>query len=152
MKKVRQANAKKALEAQLLAGVKVVKELGVHKAAPLTPEDIARIKAEILILNDRLGGKKKKKQRKVVAGVEQEKGDRWFIDIYSISFSRTKHSARRGKGKGASRKKSRTVKTKTFLKAVVCQSGSIQAYREGRMGLSPKSHSFSLRKEVTYEY
>jgi len=140
-KKERQASVKDRLEKQLVANTKTTKE-GVIE---LTPTDITRIKNELKALQFYLEGKKKAKTV-VVDGKEQPKGDKWFIDIYSISMSKVKHSERR-KNKGKSRKKMRNTRTKSFLKSVTVQPGLIQAYREGRMGISPKSHSFSLRKE-----
>lgn len=140
-KKERQASVKERLEKQLVANTKNTKE-GI---VPLTPTDTTRIKSELKALTLYLEGKKKTKIV-VTDGKEQAKGDKWFIDIYSISMSKVKRSERR-KNKGKSRKKMRTSRTKAFLKSVTVQPGLIQAYREGRMGISPKSHSFSLRKE-----
>ncbi len=145
-KEIRQVEVKNRLEKQLLSNSKVTKE-GI---VILEPKDAVRIEKEIETLKSRLAGEKKRKV--VTTGPQKEAiGDKWFIDVYSISFSRTKHSDRR-KAKGKSRKKTRTVKTTSLLKSVTLQPGMIQAYREGRMGLSPKSHTFRLRKEeITYK-
>lgn len=130
------------LKKQLVSGVKETKEGTI----PLLVSDKERIKKEIAILNDRLAGKKKVKKMSVNAeGVLVKEGDKYYLDIMTISFSKVRHSDRR-KNKGKSRKKSRTQKTTSLLKTVVLQAGMLQAYREGRMGLSPKTHSFRVRK------
>lgn len=141
-KEAKQAAAKSRLEIQLVSGTKVTK-LGTF---PLEEKDKTRIKNELDILKARLSGEKKKKVQKTGVKEEGGKGAKYFIDIFSISFSRSKRSERR-KSKGKSRKKMRTVKTTSFLKSVTFQEGMVQAFREGRMGLSPRSHTFRIRKE-----
>lgn len=106
------------------------------------------IEKDIKILKDRLAGiKKPVKTKSGAVVVNGKKEDRWFIDIYNISYSRVKRSERR-KNKGKSRKKMRTQKTVSLLKTVTAQDGMITSYREGRMGLSPKNHKFILRRDV----
>lgn len=141
-KEKRQSSVKDRLEKQLASGTKMTKEGEV----PLEDKDKTRIKKELEIVKARLSGEKKKRATKVEGQSKDSKGDKWFIDIFTVSFSRVKHSERR-KAKGKSRKKTRTVKTVSFFKSVTVQPGLIQAYREGRMGISPKSHSFRMRKE-----
>lgn len=137
LKQARRKSAKERLEAQLVSGVKQVKDV----KEPLTEKDITRIKNEIKVLSG--DGKKPKVDKK---GEIIETKERWFIDIYHISFSYIKNSERR-KNKGKSRKKTKKVKTRSLVKSVVMQPNLMQAYREGRMGISPKNHSFSARKE-----
>lgn len=139
--KQRREGVKERLESQLLSGVKQTKE----GEKPLEDTDTQRIKREISLLGDRIAGKKKA-VKVVKVGEVEEKKDKWFIDIFSISLGTTKHSERR-KNKGKSRKKMRKTRSVSFFKSVVCQPGLIQAYREGRMGISPRSHSFRLRKD-----
>lgn len=142
----RQVSVKNMLENQLIIGVKNTSE----RQLPLTKEDVARIKTEVATLVRRLAGEKKKKIKKQLKNEEKQE-DKWFIDIFAISFSRTKRSDRR-KNKGASRKKMRKTRTTTFVKSVVFHAGMMQAYREGRMGISPRYHSFRLRKEENWQF
>ncbi len=106
---------------------------------------IDRIKTELGLLLHYLSGGKKKKKQTIVDGVERVE-DRWYIDIFRISYSKVKRSERR-KNKGKSRKKLRTLKSVSFVKTVVLQPGMMQAYRDGRMGISPREHSFRTRKD-----
>lgn len=115
---------------------------------PLTEHDETRIKIELKSLRDYLAGIKKKKILKK-AEAEASKEDRWYIDIYSISMSSIKRSERK-KNKGKSRKALKQVRSTSFLKSVVAQPGMIQNYKEGRMGLSPKSHVFKMRRDLMY--
>lgn len=109
-----------------------------------------REKKEIGILTDRLAGKRKIKRMKVNAeGQLVAEKDKYYLDIMTVSFSKVKHSDRR-KNKGKSRKKMRNKKTVTLLKSVILQPGMLQSYREGRMGLSPKTHSFRIRKHEEF--
>lgn len=126
----RQAAAKWRLEEQLRSGLHVEKD-----------EDKSRIKQEISTLELRLNGHRKRK--KVIEGKKDTSN---IIDIYQISFSTTKHSERR-KNKGKSRKKMRTVKNRTLVRSVKAREGDITAYKEGRMGYSPKNHVFVMRSE-----
>lgn len=149
----RRQRAASRLEAQLTSGVHNVTALNFAKikqtaAVPLAPQDKDRIKSELETLTDRIAGKKKPARVKkiAVAGTVQEEGPRWMIDIFGINYSRVKRTQRK-KNKGASRKKMRTVKSVSFVKTVVAQPGMITAYREGKMGLSPKTNMFRLRKE-----
>lgn len=105
---------------------------------------LERIKKEMTVLKERLEGKKKKKIDKEGAPVQEK--ERWFIDIHAIHLSYVKNSERR-KNKGKSRKKLKKVRTTAFVKSVVAQPGMIQNYREGKMGISPRTHSFRMRKE-----
>lgn len=136
-------NNHKPLEsARLQAGEKVMQ--------PLEKEDVPRIKKEISILKDRLSGVKKSKVKR--KGQETiASPDKWVIDIFAIHYGYVKNSVRR-KNKGASRKKMKKQKSSSFLKTVTAQPGVIQKYREGLMGLSPKTHSFRMRKLEDFTY
>jgi hypothetical protein len=144
-KQVRQKRVITYLQNQLKTGKKVDYNLmnphvnDEDKLIDLTDKDKIRIKQE---LNNILNPKSKKK---VVAGVQQST-DRWFIDIFAIKYGYVKNSERR-KNKGKSKKKLKRVKSSSFLKSIVAQPGMITALKEGRMGMSPKSHMFRLRKE-----
>lgn len=142
-KQKRRKGAKDRLEAQLLSGVKRTKEGDVA----LSESDVKRIKAEIASLSDYLSGKKKTSKTVNQTDPKDNKPkEKWFIDIYAINLGTTRHSDRR-KNKGKSRKKLRKTRSTTWVKTVTLQPGLVQAYREGRMGISPRSHSFRLRKE-----
>lgn len=106
---------------------------------------LPELEREIKTLQDRLAGIKKSVPK---SGAKTEVRDelRWFIDIYSVSYGYTKRSTRR-QNKGKSRKKIKRAKTITFLKSVIFQPGMMDAYKEGRMGISPKQHVFKARKE-----
>lgn len=137
-KDIRRKKAKSRLE----------KQLEIECKAEFTPLNVLRIEQEIKTLTDRLSGIKKPLKRdkdKII--VNGKKEDRWWIDIYSISYARIKRTERK-KNKGKSRKKMRTQKTVALLRSVVAQEGMITNYRDGRMGMSPKNHKFVLRREV----
>lgn len=95
----------------------------------------------------------KKKAKKDATGtvVLDKKEDRWFIDIYTLKYAATNRAARK-KSKGKSRKKGRIVRSTSFLKSVVAQPGMISAYKDGKMGMSPKTHIFKMRKEEIGSY
>jgi hypothetical protein len=133
-------NQKPLESARLQAGEKVMQDLSEN--------DQKRIKTEVKILHDRLNGTKKAVKRKNTEGTgNNSKEDRWLIDIYSVNYGYVKNSERR-KNKGKSKKKLKKVKTVSLLRTVVAQNGMITAYKEGRMGLSPKSHAFKLRRDI----
>lgn len=142
---------KKALDrlvVQLESGKKMVKDT----IQPLTPADVSRIKQEITNLEHYLSGKKKPRKRKLKEGeIEQPQGDKYWIEIFSISFSTIKRSDRR-KNKGKSRKKMRIQRSVTFVKKVVMQPGLLQKYRQGIMGISPRNHSFRVKKDEEFTY
>lgn len=142
MKQQRREGVLKRLKKQLVGGVKVVKDVEI----PLEPRDKERIKKEISILNDRLAGKKKGVKELPKGAAPEAPKQKWFIDIYQIHLGYVKNSERR-KNKGKSRKKMRKTRNVTFVKSVIMQEGMMQAYREGRMGISPKNHSFRARRE-----
>lgn len=112
---------------------------------PSFKTSLDRMKREEQILVDRLAGKKKVVVTKEGETVPVEK-ERWFIEIYSINLGYVKRTERK-KNKGKSRKKMRKVKSVTFVKRVVAQPGMIQNFRDGKMGISPKSHTFRMIKE-----
>ena len=112
--------------------------------------NIERSKKEISTIEDRLSGKVMKVNEKGILVKEQPK-ERWFIDIFTIHMGYVKNSERR-KNKGKSRKKMKKTRTTTFLKSVVSQPGMIQQFKDGKMGISPKSHSFRFRKEEIINY
>jgi hypothetical protein len=112
---------------------------------PMSDNDRKRIEFEL----DRLLNPKAKKKAKTEDKGPVKNPERWYIDIYSIKYGYIKNSERK-KQKGKSRKKMKKVKTSSLLKSVVAQDGMITAYKEGRMGLSPKNHSFKLRKEELF--
>lgn len=110
----------------------------------LSDADKARIEGE---LNNILNPKAKKKVDPITKQVE----DRWFIDIYTIKYGYMKNSERR-KNKGKSKKKMRRVKTVSFIKSIIAQPGMIQSFKEGKMGISPKSHTFKMRKDEPVQF
>lgn len=131
------------LTAQLKSGTKTV---GTEQVS-LTIGDITRIKKELGLVNSYLSGKKRvRRVKKGQAMVSADNKDRWFLDIFKLHYGYTKRSERR-KNKGKSRKKMKKVKTVTFVKSVILQPGMMAAYRDGKMGISPREHSFRARKE-----
>jgi len=105
-----------------------------------------RINNEKTVLEDRLSGKKKVvviKDEKTGAVVPKQ---RWFIDIYSVHMSYVKNSERR-KNKGKSKKKLKKVKSTSLIRSIIFQEGMIDSFRQGRMGISPKTHTFRIRRE-----
>lgn len=113
---------------------------GQNHIGALSDENKARIEKE---LNNLLNPKAKKAE---VNPVTKQVEDRWFIDIYTIKYGYMKNSERR-KNKGKSKKKMRRVKTVSFIKSIIAQPGMIQSFKEGKMGISPKSHTFKMRKD-----
>jgi len=142
-KEERMKRAKSRLESQLLTGVK---SKGDIQDIPLTEKDKERIKEEITTIDDKLNNRKKAKVDNKGNTVIEVAKDKWFIDIYQIHLAYVKNSERR-KLKGKSRKKLRKTRSTTFVKSVVMQPGMMQAYRDGKMGISPKNHSFRARKD-----
>ena len=131
-KAVRQKRVIAYLENQLKTGIG-------YDGTALIDKDKARIIRELDNLQKNPGKKKGGKK------VEQSK-DKWFIDIYTVQYGYVKHSDRR-KNKGKSRKGLKKTKNVSFIRSIVAQDGMITAYKDGRMGVSPKSHIFKLRKE-----
>lgn len=129
-----------------------IKKNGISKKGPDNPESAKLLKSlermhnEELILEDRLSGKKKQNTVKNKETGEVTPKLRYFVDIYSIHLGYVKNSDRR-KNKGKSRKKMRKVKNTTFVRSVVFQPGMVESFREGRMGVSPKTHTFRVRRE-----
>lgn len=117
----------------------------IKQAEIVDAAKLKRVEFELARISFYLGGGKKNK-RKIVVNGEVVQGDRWYIDIYRISYAKVKRSERR-KNKGKSRKKLRTVKTLSFVKSVVLQPGMLSNFREGRMGISPREHTFRTRKD-----
>lgn len=123
------------------------KKIEDKEAAKSEAKHISFIKSEISTLTDILSGKKKiKVDEKGELKVVEKPKERYFMDIYSIHLGYIKNSERR-KNKGKSRKKMKKMKGKSFVKSVVLQPGMVQQFREGRMGISPKSHTITIRKE-----
>lgn len=117
---------------------------GLDSNELMSEEDRKRITREL----DRLLNPKAKTQSKTTEGPVKTP-ERWYLDIYSVKYGYMKNSERR-KNKGKKRKAMKRVKTVSLLKSVVAQDGMVTAYKEGRMGLSPKTHAFKLRKEELY--
>ena len=158
MKLARQQHSKERLETQLVSGVKRVKVsnfAGIKKdqTVQLSPADKERIKKEIKILDDALHGVKKvnRKRKQPTTTIQQTETEKTYIDIYSVSYGYTKRTVRK-KNKGKSRKKMKRVKSLTLLRSIIAQPGAITAFREGRMGISPKHHVFKLRTEEITNY
>lgn len=147
----RRQEAAKRLHSQLERNNKTFtnKETGVIEKIALTKEDRLRIAKELEVLGDYMQGKKKvqKNRRSVIKTDGEKPKDKWFIDIHSISTSYVKRSVRK-KNKGKSTKKLKRVKSVNFIRSVVARDGDITAYREGRMGISNRLHTFRMRKEV----
>lgn len=131
---LRRASALKRLTIQLESGSKIE-----------TESKKIYVESQIGILNDRLNGikKRKKKNRSEKEQVSEEKD--WVIDIYNVVYGYAKRSERR-KTKGKSRKSLKRTKNVSLLKTVKNKPGLITAYRDGKMGVSPKNHKFILRK------
>jgi len=148
-KLLRRVAARERLLAQIESGVKtatITDESGVKiEKVPLSEADTKRISEQIVALDFYISGGKKKKVVKSQTSEETTKDDKWFIDIYSIHESYVKRSERK-KNKGKSTKKLKKVKSVNFVRSVVAHKGAMLAYREGKMGLSPKSHKFVMRK------
>lgn len=142
-KQGRRATSLERLEAQLLSGVKTKKQ--GEDPIPLSDEDKIRIKKEIATIKERLAGNKKVKKSPTQVVENTSQKEKWVIDIHSVHMAYTKRSERR-KNKGKSRKKMKKVRNVSFVKSIDNKPGLIQAFRDGRMGLSPKTHSFRLRK------
>lgn len=123
------------------------------KKVPVENKDIKdRISNEMKILTDRMNGVKKALKKQPEPGKNISK-DKWLIDIYTVNYGYVKNSVRRKKeNKGKSKKKMKKVKTTTFVKTVINQPGMIQSFKEGRMGLSPKTHVFKLRQDIPQYY
>lgn len=113
---------------------------------PLTPSDVTRIKTDITNTSNRIGKKKASRSKKRAGVIDDNKGERWIIEIYTVTYGYIKRSERK-KNKGKSTKKMKKHKTVSFLRSMVAQPGMIQSLREGRMGVSPKTHTFRLKKE-----
>ncbi len=144
-KNARQQRAARRLSNQLDEGNKTAKdEKGELVSVPLSDSDRQRISTELSRLGDYVQGLKR--APKAINKKAEKPEDKWFIDIYTVSTSYAKRSERR-KTKGAKGKKIKRVKSKAFLKTVIAREGDAIAYREGRMGLSPKNHIFIARKE-----
>jgi len=141
-KRARRERVIERLKAQLKSKEKTVKS----GKEPLTDKDKERINKEIRSIEDILSGVRGKKVVSDKGEVVEAPKEKWFIDIYAIHMSYSKNSDRR-KNKGKSRKKMRKVRSTSFVKSVVAQPGMIQSYRDGKMGVSPKLHSFRMRKE-----
>lgn len=105
------------------------------------PKDQKRYVQEILNIKANLDGNKKVK----VVSPSEKPDDKWVIDIFSIKYGYVKQSQRR-KNKGKSKKKMKRVKTSSLVKTVSNHPGLLDSYREGRMGMSPKTHTFRMRK------
>lgn len=153
-KEKRRKHAAARLTAQLKEGIKrnwirLISGKIKETEELLTDKDIARIKQELVLIEAYNSGKKKVKKTKEGKVVEEKQ--RWFIDILSVAYGYVKRTERK-KNKGKSRKKLKRIKSITFLKTVVAQEGMITAYREGRMGISPKTHTFRLRKDEPSQY
>lgn len=141
-KDTRRESAITRFEQQLGSKEKRVKDVMV----PLTPLDITRIKTDITNTSNRIGKKKASRSKKRAGVIADVKGERWIIEIYTVTYGYIKRSERK-KNKGKSTKKMKKHKTVSFLRSMIAQPGMIQLLREGRMGVSPKTHTFRLRKE-----
>ena len=137
-KQTRQKRVILYLQNQLKRNEKV-KNWNTTPISPLTEKDVERIERELESLTN------PRTKKKLIPGTTKIE-DKWYIDIYTIKYGYVKQSERR-KNKGKSRKKMKRVKSSSLLRTVIAQTGMITAYKEGRMGLSPKQHSFKLRKE-----
>lgn len=141
LKDLRRESAVTRFQKQLDSKEKRVKD----DIVPLTSSDVTRIKTDITNTKNNIGKTERKQSRKR-SGLLTESKEKWFIDIYSVSYGYVKNSERR-KNKGKSTKKLRKRKTVGFVRSVVAQEGMITAMKEGRMGVSPKTHVFKMRKE-----
>lgn len=144
-KQKRQQRVIEYLQLQLKTGKKIDYNLknphvdDEDKLIDLSEKDISRIERELESLTN------PRSKKKLITNSTQPV-DKWYIDIFAIKYGYVKQSERR-KNKGKSKKKMKRVKSSSFLKSVIAQPGMITAYKDGRMGLSPKQHSFRLRKE-----
>lgn len=147
-KLARREGAKKRLILQLDGGVKTIYEVGeddsrTKKTVALDAADLQRISSEIQRLDFFIQGGRIARKNKEGEVVKEEP---YFIDIFTISTSYVKRSERK-KNKGKSTKKLKHQRIVSLLKSVKAQPGMILAYKEGKMGLSPKTHKFQIRKE-----
>ena len=148
-KLLRRQGTLRRLHEQLNSGVKPVynEETSEWNKQILSEEDKLRITEEIRLLDYYLnGGKKARPQASSGDIVEEKEKVRYFIDISSVSHGYVRRSVRK-KNKGKSTKKLKAQKSVTFIRSVVARPGDILAYKEGRMGLSPKNHIFKIRRE-----
>ena len=123
-----------------------VRTVGKEEKVPLTLGDVTRIQKDIANTIKLIGKKKPSRSRKRTGILDDSKGDKWIIDIFTVTYGYIKRSERK-KNKGKSTKKMKKHKSVSFVRSVIAQPGMIQSLREGRMGISPKTHTFRLRKE-----
>lgn len=147
-KQERRLGALKRLNEQLSSGVKTNKDGEQEKFTEL---DRDRMLKEAETLQQRLSGVRKNKKQKGSTEVESKEKDRWVIDIFAISMGYVKNSERR-KNKGKSKKKMRKVKNSTHVKTIDAKPGVILLYRDGKMGISPRTHTFRMRKIEPFEF
>lgn len=141
----KRARREKALS-YLQERIKKLKDSKRQDKSNIIIGDLTRMEKEAKILSDILSGKKKTVVNEKGELVKEESKEKWYIDIYQIHLGYVKNSERR-KNKGKSRKKMKKVRSTSFVRSVIMQPGMMQAYRDGKMGISPKNHSFRARKE-----
>ena len=98
---------------------------------------------EIEILKQRLAGVKKSRK---VATISKAVEDNWYIEVYSVSYSKLRSSEakrlrKKGKSTKAVKKQRRTI---SLVKTVKARPGLIAAYKFGMTEFSPKNHIFKL--------
>lgn len=131
------------MQNQLLSSMKPEKQTG--NLIEMTVADKKRLQQEIQTLTNRINGVKKSKiQVKSTEIVEQK--NTWVIDIYAIKYGYQNKAAKKAAKKSSgSRKKMKRVKQMSLVKTVVLVPGSLQKYKDGLMGISPKNHVFKTR-------
>jgi hypothetical protein len=119
---------------------------------PETPmETKERLKAHIAETIDALNGVKKVKKSKTTGEIVDKSYEGEFIEIYRVSYGyvrRTERKKLKGKGQSTKKLKTKRQKTLTLLRTVANRPGLLQRFREGKEGISPKHHTFSLKTKI----
>jgi hypothetical protein len=145
MSEQRRQSALSLLTKQLEAGIKPASRKNPEER-PLTDKEINEKKSQIDTLQRRLRGEKVVKKQVVNGKTVEKQDDGFSIEIYSVRYGyQSKAAARSAKGK--KKKGMKKVKTMTLLQTVKNRPGLITAYKNGTMGISPKSHVFKMVKK-----
>ena len=81
-----------------------VKTIGKDEKVPLTVGDVTRIEKDMANTIKHIGKKKPSRSKKRIGILDNGKGDKWIIDIYTVTYGYIKRAERR-KNKGKSTKK-----------------------------------------------
>lgn len=117
---------------------------------PLSKHDKNRLSQEIASLKRRISGDRVVKAKSTNnTSLEENKYEGWVIDIYNVKFGYQNQADRKAAKKGGKRKKMKKKKTLTFLKSVNMKSGLLKKYKDGLMGISPKTHVFKIKSIIS---